>query len=116
MYLAREGDNDAFGTQLYRVRGDEDAPSGKPFYIDPERCELVKSVPNRANTLLVFLNSRGAHGASIPADAQPPDMERYVYQFRLGPANDTIRRLLKCMPEEQRKMWAGAKADKAITT
>ena len=38
VYLARPGDNEAHGTQLYRVRGDEEAPSDKPFYIDQSRC------------------------------------------------------------------------------
>lgn len=113
VYLARAGDNEAYGTQLYRVLDDEEAPSGNPFYVDPGRCELVRAVPFRANTMLVFLNSAGAHGASIPADARPPDLERYVYQFRLGPDNGTIRQLLSWMPPERRAAWAGTKAEKA---
>jgi hypothetical protein len=112
VYLARRGDNETYGTQLYRVKNDEEAPSGKPFYVDESRCELVKSVPFRANTMLIFLNSRGAHGASIPADAQPPDLERYLYQFRLGPDNRAIAELLARMPEASRVMWAGSKADR----
>lgn len=112
-YLARNGDNEAYGTQLYRVQGDDEAPSGRPFYIDERRCELVKTVPFRPNTLLAFLNSRGAHGASIPADAQPPTLKRHVYQFRLGPDNHTIARLLALMPEERRRLWIGTKSDKA---
>ena len=113
VYLARRGDNETYGTQLYRVRNDEEAPSGKPYYVEESRCELVTSVPFRANTMLVFLNSRGAHGASIPPGAQPPDLERYLYQFRLGPTNRTIAELLARMPEAQRALWAGAKADRA---
>lgn len=113
VYLARKGDNESYGTQLYRVRDDAEAPSGKPHYIDEGRCNLVKSVPFKANTLLAFLNSAGAHGASIPADAQPPNLERYVYQFRLGPDAQAIKRLLALMPPEQRQHWAGAKSDRA---
>jgi hypothetical protein len=113
VYLARPGDNEAYGTQLYRVREDAEAPSGKPFYVEAGRCELVKSVPFRANTLLAFLNSAGAHGASIPADATPADLERYVYQFRLGPDSRAIKRLLTLMPPDRRERWAGTKADKA---
>ena len=32
-------------------------------------CELVKMVPYRPNTMLAFINSGGAHGATIPEDA-----------------------------------------------
>jgi hypothetical protein len=112
IYLARNGDNEAYGTQLYRVRGDAEAPSGKPFYVPQEQCELVKAVPFRPNTLLAFLNSTGAHGASIPADAEPT-LERYVYQFRLGPDSRRITQLLAMMPEDRRALWAGAKTERA---
>jgi hypothetical protein len=113
VYLARTGDNEAYGTQLYRVRDDGDAPTDKPYYVSADRCELVRSVPFRANTLLVFINSLGAHGASIPADAQPPTLERYVYQFRLGPTSSVIQQILGNMPHEARASWAGAKASRA---
>ena len=113
VYLAREGDNEAYGTQLYRVRGDGAAPNDKPFYVEEGRCTLVHSVPFRRNTLLAFLNSTGAHGASIPPDAQPPSLERYVYQFRLGPDKATIARLLAQMPPQRRAEGGGAKAQRA---
>jgi hypothetical protein len=113
VYLARPGDNQAYGTQLYRVREDREAPNDKPLYVDERQCELVKAVPFRPNTLLVFLNSTGAHGAAIPGDATPASLERYVYQFRLGPDTAAIKRLLAAMPAEQRHRWAGAKAEKA---
>lgn len=112
VYLARRGDNETYGTQLYRVKNDEEAPSGKPFYVEESRCELVKSVPFRANTMLIFLNSRGAHGASIPADAKPANLERYLYQFRLGPDNSAISELLARMPDASRALWAGSKVDR----
>jgi hypothetical protein len=113
MYLARDGDDEAYGTQLYRVREDEEAPTGRVFYFEPHRCELVRSVPFRANTFLAFLNSSGAHGASIPADAQPPSLERYLYQVRLGPTGPVIKRLLQLMPPDKAALWAGAKVDRA---
>lgn len=113
IYLAREGDNEAYGTQLYRVHADVEAPSANPFYVPANQCELVKAVPFTPNTLLAFLNSAGAHGASIPADAQPPTLERYVYQFRLGPDHRRIKQLLAMMPEDRRSLWAGSKSDKA---
>jgi hypothetical protein len=113
VYLAREGDNESHGTQIYRVRDDAEAPTSRVYYPEAAKCELVKDVPFRANTMLAFLNSEGAHGASIPADAQPPNLERYIYQFRLGPTGKVIKRLTDLMAPEQAAMWAGAKTARA---
>jgi hypothetical protein len=113
MLLAREGDNETHGTQIYRVRDDAEAPTSRVYYPEPQKCELVKNVPFRANTMLAFLNSEGAHGASIPADTEPPTLERYIYQFRLGPTGKVIKRLTDLMPPEQAAMWAGAKTVRA---
>jgi len=113
VYLAREGDNETHGTQIYRVRDDAEAPTSRVYYPEPEKCELVRNVPFRANTMLAFLNSEGAHGASIPADTQPPTLERYIYQFRLGPTGKVIKRLTDLMPPEQAALWAGAKTVRA---
>jgi hypothetical protein len=113
VYLARPGDDETYGTQLYRVADDRPAGNDKPLYVEEHRCTLVRSVPFRANTLLAFVNSTGAHGASIRADA-PAEIERFVYQFRLGPDRETIRGLLSRMPTEGRAVWAGAKQDKAL--
>ncbi len=112
-YLARPGDNTEWGTQLYRVREDDRAPDETAYYVPGERCELVKSIPFRRNTMLVFLNGSGAHGASIPADAQPAGLERYLYQFRLGPTPSGIKWLLEHMPAEKRPRWAGLKTTRA---
>ena len=111
-YLARPGDDERHGTQLYRVRNDEEAADESVHYLDERNCELVRTVPFRRNSLLVFLNSAGAHGASIPADA-PATTERYMYQFRMGPDLAGIRWLLERMPPEQRKFWAGLKTERA---
>jgi len=113
VYLAREGDNESHGTQIYRVRDDAEAPTSRVYYPEAAKCELVKDVPFRANTMLAFLNSEGAHGASIPADAQPANLERYIYQFRLGPTGKVIKRLTDLMAPEQAAMWAGAKTARA---
>jgi hypothetical protein len=113
VYLAREGDNEAHGTQIYRVKDDAEAPTSRVYYPEPAKCELVKDVPFRANTMLAFLNSEGAHGAAIPADAQPPNLERYIYQFRLGPTGKVIKRLIDLMPADQAAMWAGTKTARA---
>ena len=113
VYRAREGDNESHGTQIYRVRDDAEAPTSRVYYPEAAKCELVKDVPFRANTMLAFLNSEGAHGASIPADAQPANLERYIYQFRLGPTGKVIKRLTDLMAPEQAAMWAGAKTARA---
>jgi hypothetical protein len=111
-YMAREGDSEAHGTQLYGVREDREAPSSRVYYVEQPSCELVEDVPFRANSLLVFLNSEGAHGASIPRTAAS-DLERYIYQFRLGPTGKVINRLLQLMPPETAATWANAKTDRA---
>lgn len=111
-YLARNSDTEIYGTRLYRVKHDQEAPDESVFYVDKKDCELVSTVPFRANHLLVFLNSAGAHGASIPDDA-PPDLERYMYQFRMGPDLKGIRWLLERMPEAHRHLWAGLKTGRA---
>jgi hypothetical protein len=65
----------------------------------------VRFLPNRA---LVFLNADGSHGASIPEEA-PPDFERYIYQFRIGPERQTIERLKAQLTPEARAKWEGKK-------
>lgn len=106
MYLAREGDSEEYGTQIFRVHGDAEADYKQTYY--PEQaggtCELVKVVPYRPNSMLVFLNSRGAHGANIPTDA-PADLERYAYQFYVAPLNEALSTLIKSLPPEQRVKW-----------
>jgi hypothetical protein len=106
LYLARPGDDDAYGTQIFRVENDTDASYKQTYY--PEQaghaCELVKVVPFRANSMLVFLNSRGAHGAAIPADA-PPSLERYSYQLYIAPKHEDLAALIKTLPADRRVMW-----------
>lgn len=107
VYLVRPGDQETWGTRLYAVDADREAAGAQPYWIDPQACRLVREVPFRANSALVFLNSTGAHGASIPADAEPADLERYLYQFRVGPTRDSIAALMALLPEERRPAWAG---------
>jgi hypothetical protein len=106
LYLARPGDNEAYGTQIFRVANDVDASYKQTYY--PQQlghaCELVKVVPFRANSMLVFLNSRGAHGATIPTDA-PADVARYSYQFYIAPRNEELASLIKSLPADRRRMW-----------
>ena len=106
LYLARPGDSDTHGTQLFHVADDDDAPFKQTYYPrDHGRpCELAGVVPFRPNTMLVFLNSRGAHGATIPADA-PRETERYTYQFYVAPENAALGALIRELPPERRTMW-----------
>ena len=107
LYVARPGDDESWGTQLYAVDEDEEAKNAAPFWIDERRCRLVEDVKFKPNRLLVFLNSTGAHGAHIPEDAQPPDLERYIYQFRVGPSMETIAMLKSKLPDERQALWTG---------
>jgi len=54
--------------------------------------------------MLVFLNSSGAHGATIPADAGA-DLERLSYQFYVAPENAALGELIRTLPRERRTMW-----------
>jgi hypothetical protein len=106
LYLAKPGDDEAHGTRLYRVLNDSEAHYKQTYY--PEReghaCELASVVPFRANSMLVFLNSKGAHGADIPETA-PAETERCAYQFYVAPDNSALVELLKSLPPERRAMW-----------
>ena len=69
------------------------------------RAELVRSVPFVGNAALIFMNVDGmAHGAHIPDSAT--QTERYAYQFYVGVAKSTLRRLVRRMPPEFAAAWA----------
>jgi outer membrane murein-binding lipoprotein Lpp len=107
MYLARPSDDARWGTQLFTVLDDEDARGASPHWISEEQCRLVADVEFLPNRALVFMNSAGAHGAQIPANAQPPTLERYAYQFRVGPSLDSIDDIQSRLSDQERPMWAG---------
>lgn len=107
LYLPRPGDNDQWGTQLYTVAGDDEARGVRPHWIGDAPCTLAVDVPFRPNRLLVFVNSVGAHGAHIPEDAEPADLERYAYQVRIGPNSRSIADLVARLPEDRKALWAG---------
>jgi hypothetical protein len=111
MYLAREGDSEGYGTQIFRVHGDAEADYKQTYYPEQAggRCELVKVVPYRPNSMLVFLNSRGAHGADIAADA-PSELERFTYQFYVAPLNEALSALIRSLPPTHRVKWRNKNA------
>ena len=106
MYLASRHTHDTYGTEIYRVHNDRESPVTRTYYPEQDgaRCELVKVVPNRPNSILIFLNSHGAHGARIPADA-PAETERYAYQFYIGPEQAALDVLIDELPPDRAAMW-----------
>lgn len=106
LYFASGKDSEDYGTNIYRVLDDREANYTQTYYPEQNgsRCELVKRVPFRPNTMLVFLNSTGAHGALIPEDA-PAKLERYSYQFYIGPSPEGLGELIKDLPPERQAMW-----------
>lgn len=104
VYLQKRGAHHVYGTQLYRLRTERDAVHSSPFWVDESECELVKDVAGGRNSALIFLNSTGVHGASIPPDA-PADLERYVYQGQLGPDDATRARLIDLLSGDARAGW-----------
>jgi hypothetical protein len=107
LYLPRPGDDDRWGTQLYTVAGDDEAPDVRPHWIGDSPCTLAADVAFRPNRLLVFMNSTGAHGAQIPLDAQPADLERYAYQVRLRPSGASMAELVAGLPDDRKALWMG---------
>ena len=105
IYLQKRGADHIYGTQLYRLKHEREATHNSPFWVDASECELVRDVPGGRNSALIFLNSTGVHGASIPPDA-PADLERYVYQVQLSPDDPTRRRLIDMLSGEKQVGWA----------
>jgi hypothetical protein len=105
MYLARPADSDEYGTQLFRVNQPFVADGMKTFFPEEAglRCEVARTIPYRPNTLLAFVNSRAAHGATLPPGASLH--ERYSYQFYLKPVDGPLRTLLRQLPENARAPW-----------
>ncbi len=105
IYLQKRGADHIYGTQLYRLKHEREATHNSPFWVDDRECQLVRDVPGGRNSALIFLNSTGVHGASIPPDA-PADLERYVYQAQLSPDEATRRRLIQMLSGEKKAGWA----------
>jgi hypothetical protein len=96
IYFARPGDCEAFGTSFFRIEGTPYIDQTNTFYPKKQglACTLVKTVPFKQNTAVIFLNAEAAHGADIPATA-PAGTERYAYQFYVSPKSALIDALLK---------------------
>ena len=86
LYLGTPDDSLQHGTNLFQI--DRPLPTKYKGIYYPERegttCELVKRVPFRPNSMLVFASRIALHGADIPDDAQPSTLKRYTYQFYIA--------------------------------
>ena len=113
LYLTKRDDRQLYGTQLCRVQQERESPSRSPLWIDEREVEVVREVPGRPNSAVVFLNSTGAHRASIPADA-PLETDRYIYQVRFGPEASVRDALIARLPAEKAQRWIQKSQDKTF--
>lgn len=79
LYLARPGDDDRYGTDLYRAIIPREYKGIFKAEASGIEHALCKTVPYRPNTLLAFITPISLHGASFPETATP--FERLSYQF-----------------------------------
>lgn len=105
IYLQKRGADHIYGTQLYRLKREREATHNSPFWVSDSECDLVRDVPGGRNQALIFLNSTGVHGASIPTTA-PADLERYVYQVQLSPDPAERKRLIDLLSGAEKAGWA----------
>lgn len=108
IYLPRSaGEDERYGTQIFRGDRDFVARYSNTYYPEPDgiKCELAKTVPFRRNSLLVFLNSKAIHGADIPLEEPPKELERYAYQFYIGPETQALKELVDALPAERQAAW-----------
>ena len=107
LYFPRPGDTEDFGTQLFSVDRPFVASGLKTFFPEAAgmKCELARTVPYRPNTMMAFVTSRAAHGATLPAGA--PLAERYAFQFYVKPHDGELIKLLRDLPAEAQETWAG---------
>ena len=106
--MPRSADEDErYGTQIFRSDQDFVARYLNTYYpeLDGIKCELVKTVPFRRNSLLVFLNDRAIHGAEISPEEAPADLERYAYQFYIGPETQALKEMIDALPEDRQAPW-----------
>jgi len=105
VYLQKREDAVTYGTQFYRLKQERDTSHSSPLWAEYDECELVADLPARRNSAVIFVNSTGVHGASVPVDA-PADLKRFVYQVQFGPDDATKRALIEALPEDRRPMWS----------
>jgi hypothetical protein len=108
VYLQRRDDPPGCGTQFYRLREEREPSHHSPLWVEEEECVLVRDVPARHNTAVVFLNSTGAHGAFVPPDA-PAGMERFIYQVQFGPDEATKQMLIDELEGAALTAWTTAR-------
>ncbi len=108
LYLPKDpGSDERFGTQLFKVDREFVARYVETYYPgnDGMRCEYLKSMPYRWNTMATLMNSRVVHGADIPADQAPPTLERRAFQFYVSLDPEPLEEFVDTLPEELRTPW-----------
>ena len=105
VYLPKSPGHEIYGTQLYRLHREPELTHNSPLWVEPGECDLVKDVPARRNTALVFLNSTGAHGASIPKDA-PANTARLLYQVQFSVEERIRQKMIDGLEDAKRASWA----------
>lgn len=66
----------------------------------------TKALPFRGNTAVVFLGPAQAYRyLAIPSSA-PPEIERYTYEFGIGPTRDARRALIAKMSQHDAATWS----------
>jgi hypothetical protein len=81
IYLARPGEDEQFGTDLYRGTPPADYEGiYKPIDAGLPH-DYARTVPFRPNTMLAFLTPISLHGATFPRTAT---FERVAYQFQIA--------------------------------
>jgi len=101
IYLAKPGDDDAFGTDIY---ASDPLPVKRVGIYYPGReglnVQKVGRVPFTPNTLLAFMTATSVHGAELPADLDPR-FERFTYQLLVTPDDETWRRVRRHRDESE---------------
>jgi hypothetical protein len=109
LYLARPGEPEGYGTQLFRVHQEHFvARQANTYYPERDgiRCEVAKTMPYRGNLALSFLNlGGGAHGAAFPAVPETAGLRRVVFQFYMEPGFDDLNELISRLPADKQPAW-----------
>ena len=109
IYVARPGDPEEVGTAFYSL-ADTVSPVRTSTYYPQDHgvaCTLVKHVPFRPNTAVVFVNAEGAHGAEIPKGVAPDDLLRYAFMHYIGPDVPQLLQFVSTLPPTEQQGWLG---------
>jgi hypothetical protein len=86
MYMGTSDGSENHGTKLFTSNQDIPLKYSGIYYPLREgaQCTVIKHVPCRPNSMLVFASRLGIHGADIPSNTQPSTLKRHSYHFFVG--------------------------------